>query len=159
MGTRTWVQILLVVAAHRLTVIPRWSYTNYPDSSFAITDWSWLPAGVLPTSNFCLSSWTTAPSAPDDFYMLQSGNDILKLIVSSTVAEIELNGSAIVTATGTYELFRWFFMVINVNSGMTYLLVAKRNNQAFVTAQSTGTFTLTSASTVRGAQSGSVSLS
>ena len=151
---REWAQILLVVVAYRFTAIPPWSFVTYSGASepaFAITEWSWLPDGVMPTSNFCLSTWVLTTSLPDALFVLQSGSDILKLTWAGSTLQVLLNGSSMVSATVSFVDYRWFFMVINVYSGMTYLLIAMRKAQAFVTAQESGTFELTSTSIVRGA--------
>ena len=62
MGLSFWVQVLAVVLAYKHTAIPPDSFisvteTDTSGTALTLSDWSFLPAGTLPTSNYGLSFW------------------------------------------------------------------------------------------------------
>ena len=129
MGTRTWVQILLIFVAYKHTAIPPWSYVAVSTDSapaFAITEWSWLPDGVMPSTNFCVSSWMRVSSVLTmvQFIRIVSGTQSLSFAWASN-ARVISNSSDLITISTAITNNVWFFVAINVYSSVVYMLIEK----------------------------------
>ena len=103
--------------------------TSSPGAAISLTDWSFLPAGTLPTSNYYFSTWIVAQTGTTgaEFLQILTETGPIKITWTGGTATVLLNGASILTITRTYADNQWFFLTMNLNNNFFYCEILLRN--------------------------------
>ena len=157
MELRTLIQLLFLAQAVKYLAIPPWSISFLNPSqatyAFEITDWSWLPAGSLPTGDFCLSAWVKSNYLSAGAFNLQieALSRSLTFAWRNSDAVTAIDSTAVVTQTLALDA-NWYFVAISLENGNINTVIGRRDGTtAFNQGGVTGgiTFQLAEGAVVR----------